>query len=259
MKELNAIFTIAARDFIKLLRDRPRIIISLIFPIIFLGGLGGGLQANLGDEVGFNFLTFIFTGIFAQVLFQSTASGIISLVEDRNNDFSQEIFVSPISRYSIVIGKILGETLVSYVQLIGVIAFAYIMGVQMSIFQLLAIIPAGLVACLLGGSFGVLVLANLSNQRSANQIFPFLIFPQFFLSGIFNPIHELPLPLYILSRISPMTYAVDFIRNIFYLGTPEYSKVVLYPLHIDILIIGAMLFVMLFIGTWLFVKNERNR
>ena len=129
----------------------------------------------------------------------------------------------------------------------------------MSIFQLLAIIPAGLVACLLGGSFGVLVLANLSNQRSANQIFPFLIFPQFFLSGIFNPIHELPLPLYILSRISPMTYAVDFIRNIFYLGTPEYSKVVLYPLHIDILIIGAMLFVMLFIGTWLFVKNERNR
>ncbi|KKQ07530.1 MAG: ABC-2 type transporter, partial [Candidatus Daviesbacteria bacterium GW2011_GWB1_36_5] len=69
MKELNAILTIAARDFTKLLRDRGRLIISFIFPLIFIGALGGGLQANIGKQVGFNFLTFTFTGVLAQVLF----------------------------------------------------------------------------------------------------------------------------------------------------------------------------------------------
>jgi hypothetical protein len=41
----------------------------------------------------------------------STAQGVISLIEDRENDFSQEIFVSPISRYAIVFGKILLDIL----------------------------------------------------------------------------------------------------------------------------------------------------
>lgn len=259
MKEINAILTIATRDVIKLLRDRWRIIISFVFPIIFVGGLGVGLQTNLGDSVGFNLLTFVFTGVFAQVLFQSTAAGIISLIEDRENDFSQEIFVSPISRYSIIIGKILGESLVSYVQVIGVILFGFIIGVDMTIYQMLLLLLFGIPACLLGGAFGTLVLANLGNQRSANQIFPLLIFPQFFLAGIFNPISNLPPILWVLSRISPMTYAVDLLRSIFYLGKPEYSKVVLYNPIINLTIIAILFTVMLFAGTFLFVRNERNR
>jgi ABC-2 type transport system permease protein len=227
--------------------------------VIFIGALGGSLQANLGNAVGFNFLTFTFTGVFAQTLFQSTASGIISLVQDRESDFSQEIFVSPVSRYSIIIGKILGETMVSYVQALGVILFAILVGIPATPAQLLILIPAGLIPCLLGGAFGVLVLANLGNQRSANQIFPFLIFPQFFLAGIFAPIKELPLPLFILSRIAPMTYAVDFIRGIFYAGTEEYPRIVLYNPWFDLFVISVMFLVMLVAGTYLFVRSERNR
>src|SRR5690242_10431880 len=111
MKNLNAILTIAYRDVIKLLRDRTRLIAGLVFPVIFIGALGGSLQANLGARAGFNFLAFVFTGVLGQTLFQSTASGIISLIEDRENDFSQEIFVSPVSRYTIILGKIVGESL----------------------------------------------------------------------------------------------------------------------------------------------------
>lgn len=259
MRELNAVLTIAARDFTKLLRDRPRILISLIFPVIFIGALGKGFQSNLGAAAGFDFLTFIFTGVFAQTLFQSTASGIISLVQDRENDFSQEIFVSPISRYTIIIGKIIGETLVSYIQVIGVIIIGLILGVHISPVQLLGLIIAGLVGCMLGGAFGTLVLANLGNQRSANQVFPFLMFPQFFLGGVFTPIKNLPPILWGLSRISPMTYAVDFVRSVFYVGSKEYERVVLYGPVIDLLIISAMFVVMLSIGTFLFVRNERNR
>lgn len=259
MLEVNAVLTIAYRDFIKLLRDRSRILATFIFPIIFIGVLGGSLQSNLASEAGYNFLTFIFAGVLGQTLFQSTASGIISLIEDRENDFSQEIFVSPISRYSIIIGKILGESLVALTQLIGIILFGLIIGVELSFFQFLRLIPFFLIVCLVGGAFGIFVLSNLKSQRSANQIFPFVMFPQFFLAGVFSPIKDLPPVLFIFSRMAPMTYAVDLIRSIYYLGSPVYDKVVLFNPIINLAVLGAFFAVFVIFGTFFFIKNERNK
>lgn len=258
-REFNAILTIAFRDLTKLLRDRPRLLASLIFPLIFIGVLGGGLQASLGKVADFHLLTFTFVGVFAQTLFQSTASGITFLIQDRESDFSQEIFVSPISRYTIIFGKILGETLVSYAQVIGVVIFGLIFGVHLSFNQFLLMMLTGLISSLLGGSFGTLILANMGNIRSAQQVFPFFIFPQIFLAGVFNPIKDLPPLLMVLSRISPMTYAVDFVRGIFYWGTPDYDKVVLYHPVVDLTIIAILFTVMLTAGTILFARNEKNR
>ena len=256
---INAIFTIAFRDIIKLLRDRTRIVASFIFPIIFIGVLGTSLQQNLGKGLGYNFLTFVFIGVLAQTLFQSTAAGIISLVEDRQNDFSQEMFVAPISRYAILLGKILGETLVSVVQIFGVLIFAFLIGIPLSISGLVRLIPFIFCVSFFGGAFGVMVMANLSDQKSASQIFPFLLFPQFFLAGVFNPIQHLPLPIMIASRISPMTYAVDLLRSIYYAGSPEYAKVVLFNPLLNIAVVIGVGLIFLSIGTYVFVKNERNR
>ena len=259
MKELNAIVMLAYRDLIRFLNDRPRLLITFIFPVLFIGVLGGSLQKNLGSNVGFNFMTFVFTGVLGQTLFQSTASGIISLIEDRENNFTQEIFVSPVSRYTIIIGKIFGESLVSFAQWIGIVLFALVIGVPFTLVQILVMIPVGLIICFFGGAFGVLVLANLSGQRSANQIFPIIIFPQYFLAGVFNPIKELPPILLFFSRISPMTYAIDFARSIFYLGTSDYDKVVIFNPILDFAVITVMFMVFIVLGTYLFMKNERNR
>src|SRR3712207_4856004 len=99
-----------------------RLISTLIFPVVFIGILGGSLDANLGATMGYSFLEFTFTGVLAQVLFRSSAFCVISIIEDRENDFTQEIFVSPISRYAINFGKVLCETLVALPQgLIGVL------------------------------------------------------------------------------------------------------------------------------------------
>lgn len=259
MRHLNTIFGIAFRDLTKLFRDRTRMLASLIFPVIFIGALGGSLQANWGDQTGYNLLVFIFTGVFGQTMFQSTASGIISLVEDRVNDFSQEMFVAPVSRTTILIGKIFGETLVSFAQGFAILAFGVLMGVSISFSQVLVMLPVALVASFLGGAFGILVLGNLSNERTANQIFPFLIFPQFFLAGVFSPIKTLPWFLFILSRLAPMTYAVDLARAAYYWGKPEYSKVVLYDPRLSFTIIVLMFIVFLSVGTYLFVKKESER
>jgi ABC-2 type transport system permease protein len=258
-RELSAIVMLAYRDLIRFLKDRPRLLISFIFPVLFVGVLGGSLQSNLGSDIGFNFMAFVFTGVLGQTLFQSTASGIISLIEDRENNFSQEIFVSPISRYSIIVGKIFGESLVSFAQWIGIVLFGLLIGVPFTFAQIMTLIPAGIIVCLFGGAFGVLVLANLSGQRAANQIFPLIIFPQYFLAGVFNPIHHLPPLLLVLSRISPMTYALDFVRGIFYWGTPDYDKVVLFHPLLNLLVISVMFVLFLVVGTYLFMRNERNR
>ena len=258
-KIINAILVIALRDVTKLLRDRTRIVASLVFPLVFVGVLGNSLNSNLSSDVGFNFLTFVFIGVIGQNLFQSTASGIISLIEDRQNDFSQEMFIAPVSRYVIIFGKILGESMVAITQLLGIVVMGILFQIPFTLIQFAQMVPVVLIVCLFGGAFGTIVMANLTNQKQANQIFPFLMFPQFFLSGVFSPIKNLPVYLMVLSRISPMTYAVDLARSVYYWGKPEYSKVVLHSPMTNLIIISIMFSVMLILGTMIFVKNERNR
>ncbi|HMA38350.1 MAG TPA: ABC transporter permease [Chloroflexia bacterium] len=259
MTDLNAIIAIAYRDFIKLLRDPVRLVSSLVLPLLFIGILGGSLQANMGRAVGYNLLVFTFTGILAQTLFQSTALGVISLIEDRENDFSQEIFVSPISRYSIVFGKILGESLVALPQGGAIVLFGLVVGVPFTGENVLLLVPVAIAVCLLGGAFGVILMANLGSQRSANQIFPFLMLPQFFLAGIFTPIRILPVYLEVLSRISPLRYGVDLTRAVFYAGTSDYEKVVLAGVGFNSAVLAGLFAVFLTAGTVLFVRSERNR
>ena len=259
MNEVTAVLTLAYRDVLKLARDPVRLVTSIVFPLIFVGVLGGALQSNLGGGAGFNLLTFVFTGIFIQTMFQSTAQGIISLVEDRQADFSQEIFISPISRYSIIFGKILGETLVALPQGLAVLVFGLVIGVRYNLEQALVLVPVALVAALFGGAFGVVVMANLNSQRSANQVFPFLLLPQFFLGGVFAPIKHLPVYLDVVSRITPLRYAIDFGRGLYYVGTPDYSKVVLANPGFNLLVMAGMFAAFMAVGTFLFVRGERNR
>ena len=255
----GAILTIAYRDLLKFVRDPARIAATLIFPVIFVAILGGSLQKNLAQGAGYNFLAFTFTGVYAQTLFQSAALGVISLIEDRENDFSQEMFVAPISRYAIVFGKILGETSVAMCQGIALLPLALVIGVPIGLGQMLALIPVGLACCLFGGAFGVVLLSNLSSQRSAQQLFPFIFLPQFFTAGVFSPIKNLPIYLEVISRISPLRYAVDLTRAVFYRNSDDRHLVVLDGFAFDALIIIVGFLVAMMAGTWLFVRAERNR
>jgi len=259
VSEVSAVLIIAHRDFIKLLRDRTRLIADFAFPLIFIGILGSSLQAGFGSPGGLNLLTFVFTGVLAQTIWQSSALGVISMVADREQDFSQEIFVSPISRYSIIFGKILGESLVALPQAVAIIAFGLVLGVPLSLGVLLALVPIILIVAVFGAAFGVLILSRLPNQRAANQIFPFVMLPQFFLAGIFAPIDKLPWFLDILSRLSPMRYAVDLLRDIYYAIEPDAVRVPILSAPANLAIIGGMFAAFIVVGTALFVRSERNR
>lgn len=257
--ELSAVVVIAHRDFVKLLRDRLRLFSELAFPLVLVLLLGPALQSGFGAPGGLNLTAFVFSGVLAQTIWQSAVLGLVSLIADREEDFSQEIFVSPVSRYAIVAGKIVGEALVAMPTGLGIIVVGILIGVPLTPAVLLALVPVALVVALYGGAFGLLVLANLSSQRTANQIFPFVLLPQFFLAGVFNPIHALPTPLAVLSALSPLRYAVELLRNVFYGLQPGVAAPAVTPLPVNVAVIAGSFIVFLVLGTILFVRAERNR
>jgi ABC-2 type transport system permease protein len=257
--EIMAVAVIAHRDFVKLLRDRLRLFSELAFPLVLILLLGPALQSGFGSPGGLDLTTFVFGGVLAQTIWQSSVLGLISLIADREEDFSQEIFVSPISRYSIVAGKIIGESLVALPTGLGIVVVGLLIGVPLSPLVLLALIPVSLAVAVYGGAFGLLILSNISSQRTANQIFSFVLLPQFFLAGVFNPIHDLPLPLAILSALSPLRYAVELTRNLLYGLQPDVPAPDMTALPINVAVMTAMFAVFLVAGTVLFVRSERNR
>ncbi|HLI00277.1 MAG TPA: hypothetical protein VKV06_05790, partial [Acidimicrobiales bacterium] len=62
---MNALLTIAQRDLTKLLRDRLRLGVNLIFPLMLVVGLGNVLRPTLGKATGLDAVTVAFTGVLA--------------------------------------------------------------------------------------------------------------------------------------------------------------------------------------------------
>ena len=223
--ELSGVAAIAQRDVIKLLRDRPRLAVNLAFPVLLIGGLGAVLQPTVGRVTGLNAVTLAFTGVLAASLFQSAAAGMISIVEDRENDFSRELFVAPVSRLTLVAGKVAGETLVAVFQ--GVLHRRVRGGVRGPDVGRAArragrdrAWPA---ACSAARS-GWRRSPRCPNQRSAMQIFQFLIIPQYVLGGVLVPLRGTAFYLDVAAHLMPMRYVVELTRAAFYAGTPGYAR-----------------------------------
>jgi ABC-2 type transport system permease protein len=221
--EMSGLTAIAQRYVMKLARDPLRLAVSLAFPVMLIAGLGYVLEPTVGKATGLDELDVAFTGVLAATLFQSAAAGMISVVEDRRNDLARELFVTPVSRLTLVSGKVLGETLVAVAQGVFVVVFAIAFGVSAGTGQIALLIGPGVPGALLGASFGLATLAALPNQRSAMQIFQFLILPQYVLGGVLVPGHGLPATLEVLAWAMPLTYAVDLTRAAFYPGKPGYG------------------------------------
>jgi ABC-2 type transport system permease protein len=257
--ECWAVLAIAQRDVIKLLRDRPRLAVNLAFPILLVAGLGAILQSTVGKVTGLSAVALAFSGVLAATLFQSTAAGMISVAEDRETDFSRTMFVTPVTRLTLVSGKIAGESLVALCQGACVTVFAVAAGVRMSGGQLAALLLPCLACCLLGGAFGLATVAALPNQRSAMEIFQFLIIPQYVLGGVLVPLHDVPGYLNVLAYAMPLRYAVDLMRAAFYHGMPGYREVVSGGPVLDVAVIGGLVVVLMLAGALVFDYRERTR
>jgi ABC-2 type transport system permease protein len=257
--ELSALVAIAQRDVTKLARDRIRLAVNLAFPIMLIAGLGSVLQPTVRGATGLDAVSLAFTGVLAASLFQSAAAGMVSIVEDRETDFSRELFVTPVSRLTLVGGKIMGESLVALCQGACVVLFAALFGVGIGPAQLVRLAGPCVACCLLGGAFGLGAVAAVPNQRAAMQFFQFLIIPQYVLGGVLVPVRGLPVYLNVMSRAMPMRYGVELSRAAFYAGSTHYAQVVGAGPVIDGLVIGGLFVALLAAGTALFEHRERAR
>jgi ABC-2 type transport system permease protein len=83
--------------------------------------------------------------------------------------------------------------------------------------------------------------------------------PQMFLSGVIIPIGSSTGILLVLSRILPMTYCVDLGRAVAYAGTSQSASVVLFNPALSLGIIAILTVLFLVVGTYLYVRSERDR
>jgi ABC-2 type transport system permease protein len=257
--EVSALLSIAQRDISKFLHDRARLAVSLAFPLIVIAGLGGVLGPVLSRVPGLDAMTFAFTGVLAATLFQSAAMGMISLIEDRETDFSREMFVSPVRRITIVAGKVVGESAIALCQGAAVVVVAPLLGIRPSAMQLVALLPAAIACCLCGAAFGLVTLVALPSRRTAQHVFSFLILPQFALSGVLAPLHGLSPLLNVLADVMPLRYAADLMRVAFYAGTPNYAASVNGNPAIDLLVVSGFTCACLAVGSVVFARSERTR
>ena len=117
----------------KVLHGLPvRIIGSLGQPLLFLIGLGFGLGPVFQKAGQGNYIQFLAPGVIAMtVLFTSVFSGI-ELIWDRQFGFLKETLVTPVSRLTIMIGRVLGGATVAVGQGLIVCAFCLAAGFRFS-------------------------------------------------------------------------------------------------------------------------------
>lgn len=257
--EINTVIAIMARDITLSLKSPSSLFVSLIMPIVMMGMIGGNLMENMSGGLGFDFGGFMLVGMVINMLFMTTAMNMTSLVEDHGTDFTQEMLVSPVSRVSIVFGKILGSMFGAIIALAGTLIVGFFMGITLPLSQLLWLLLLSPLMCVASGAFAMLFIGLIKSTKVANMLVSVLAMSQMFLSGAIIPIHDSNGVLMVLSRIMPMTYCIDLARAVTSWGTPEYNSMVMFNPFVNLIAISALSLLFLVIGTWCFARSEKNR
>lgn len=258
MTELRGLYTLWLREVKRYLRDRTRIISSFFQPLLWLVVFGTGIGAALrgGFQIaGVSYQQLIFPGIIAQTLLFTSMFMGISVIWDRDFGFLKEILVAPISRFSLFIGKMLGDSTDAIIQGIIVFAIAIPLGINFSLTAFLACLPVMFLITIGLVSVGLVIASLIGSLESFGAIQSFINLPLFFLSGALFPVVGSNIEwLEIAARLNPLTYGVDALKTVI-LGS-AYSSLQIQPLFVDIAIVGIFDMAMMTIGTLAFSRMK---
>jgi len=249
--ELRGFYTLWLREVKRYLRNRTRIVSSFMQPLLWLVIFGSGVRFS-GDIGGLTYQQFIFPGIIGQTLLFTAMFMGISVIWDKEFGFMKEILVAPISRFSIFMGKMIGDSTDAVLQGVIVFFLGFILGVPIDLVMFLAILPIMLLTTFGLVSIGLTIASYITDLESFGVIQSFINLPLFFLSGALFPLQGLPEWLQVASRLNPLTYGVDALRTVI-LGGAWQS---IYPLWMDLAIIGAFNVVLIAVGTWAFGRMK---
>jgi ABC-2 type transport system permease protein len=254
----QAIYVVLLRELKRYWRAKARVISSVAQSIFFLAIFGLGLGGFIGGFSGINYLSYMAPGVIGMgLLFGSVFTGV-SVIFDRQFGFMKEMLVAPVSRTSIILGKIFGGAMTATIQGIILLIIAGIMGAFTLSFMFVAgafaaiggmlLITAGFVG------LGVAIGSKLNDFHAFQLLSTFVMWPMFMLSGVFFPIDVAPFPLQIAMMCDPMFYGVELLRWCL-LGT---GSTLLGPLGwlISLSILIAFDTLMVGLGTFLFSRAQ---
>jgi ABC-2 type transport system permease protein len=248
----NAIYILWLREMKRFVRAKSRVIGTLSMPLFFLAFLGIGFtnMSLPGIPKDIKYIQFLVPGIVGMsMLFTSTFAGI-SVLWDREFGFLKEIMVTPVSRVSIVLGRIVGGTTTALIQGILILSISFLMGFKIPgiLSFLLSIVFMLLIAFAFIG-FGLIFASKMKDIQGFSLIMNFIIFPLFFLSGALFPLENLPAWIKYVSYIDPLTYGVDGLRGAL-IGVSSL------PIVLNFIILVGISLLMIFLGAYFFEKSE---
>lgn len=209
-------WVVAYREILRFVSERSRMLSSFAMPLLFLVIFGAGFSNVIGQLArGVNFIQFMYPGIIAMTVLTSSLFAGISVVWDREFGFLKEILVAPIGRTGIVLGKAIGATLVALLQALIMLVLAPFLGVSLSPVLVLQLVPIVVILSLGLSGLGILIASFMTSQQGFQVLIQILIFPLIFLAGVFFPVNSVPPWMEVISKVNPLTYGVDAIRQLF--------------------------------------------
>jgi ABC-2 type transport system permease protein len=212
----QAIYVILLRELKRFWRAKWRMISLLTQGFFFLAVFGLGLGRFVGRFSGVDYLSYVSPGVIGMaILFASVLSGV-SVIFDRQFGFMKEMLIAPVSRTSIVIGKILGSGVTALLHGLVLMLIAGLIGAFQPTLALVVGIPAAIgVMLLIAAGFvglGVSIGSALTDFQSFQLLATFIMWPLFVLSGVFFPIDSSPFLLQVAMLCDPLFYGVELLR-----------------------------------------------
>src|SRR5690606_6031255 len=190
------------------------------------------------------------------------------IVWDREFGFLREMLVAPVSRSAIVIGKCIGGALVATLQGAVIVALAGLAGGPYDPLLLAELVAVMFLGAFALTGFGVMMAARITQMQSFFAVMQMAMLPMMFLSGALYPLHGLPAWLSVLTKLNPLTYAVDPMRQAVFARldlSPALQKTFssgvtwngwLVPLWLELRIVAGMAVVLMAVAILQFRRAE---
>ena len=252
MTALLPVWTLCKRELVRFYRDRGRIIGALTPPIVFWFLIGSGLGASFqmpGANQGMNFLQYFFSGTLVLIVLFTSVFATISIIEDRREGFLQSVLVAPISRLSIVLGKVLGASTVGFLQGLTFLIFAKAAGLSVTPMGYVLAALILLLSSLGLTGIGFCIAWKLDSTQGFHAVMNLFLIPMWMLSGALFPVLTAPGWLRLIIGLNPITYAVSGLQQALCSGNPASAQ--LAPMSLCLVILSGFVGAVLLASAWL--------
>jgi ABC-2 type transport system permease protein len=150
----------------------------------------------------------------------------VSFLRERSLGTLERLMASPLRRTEIVVGYMLGFTIVALVQAAEVLGFGLVVLDLYNAGSVWLIFGIEVLLALAAVNLGIFLSTFARNEFQAVQFIPLVVVPQVLLSGLLVPVDAEPEWLQWISNVLPLTYAVDALREVMLRGADLATAVI---------------------------------